>query len=540
MRVRFLSFLLALLGLGVAAPAPAQNPLEKPILLFQASSIDDMLGRAEYIAALAGQEEAAKQFIGLIKAMAGPKGLEGLDIKKPFVVYVGVSADGSQFPLGVMIPAADADTLVGALKNRIGLDPQKGDDGIYTIKNLPGVPTDLYFRFANGYAYISAPDKGALADKLLPKPEAVLAKDSALFQLTVRPDNVPDALKKLVLGQMETRMVEAKNQKSPNETPAEKQGREFGIDQFGAFFKQALFEGKALSVKLDVDPKADDLSFQIDMEALPGTDAAKWLASAKQHSSTAAGALASVGPNTLHLAAAMPDSWKAMLTKAVDDGFKESLSKAPPEAKAEVEKLLKALAPTMKAGVVDIAGALQPVGDKLNGILAIKTVQGKAIEAAIKEGYPKMPAEAKAFIGLDADSAGDNKLHELKSGPTYDPKAKRILGETSIWLAFRDDLLVVGVGPDAKDLVKAALGRPAASVTPMKLTVSVASLLAFEDNDNHRKMGQKLAEELFGSNPGGDKVTLTVEGGEVGRVRLSVKGALIRFVAKMEERKKGD
>src|SRR5262245_43643335 len=160
---------------ALAAPAAAQEP---PTVLVRVAPLDEITETAGYVAALADQEEAAKQFLGLMKALTGPKGLEGIDTKKPWGAYGDISAAALDSPVVILLPIADEETFLGALKSRFGLEPKKGGDGVYK-QEIPGAPVTAYFRFANGYVYATAQNAANIDPKAPRKPGDVLGQSGA-------------------------------------------------------------------------------------------------------------------------------------------------------------------------------------------------------------------------------------------------------------------------------------------------------------------------------------------------------------------------
>ncbi|QVL33710.1 hypothetical protein KIH39_07325 [Telmatocola sphagniphila] len=523
-----------LLGLTSSVAARAEdNPLEKPILLVQLQSIEEILNRAEYIAGLAGKEEEGKQVLGLVRSMAGAKGLEGVDIKKPFLVYAGVSSDGQTMPFAVMLPIADEASFQTMLSNRLGIEPKKDKEGILTF-SIPNVPVEVHARFANGYLYVSAPDKNNLSSKLLPKPEQILLKDSSLISVSVQPSNIPDMLKKLFLGQFETALAEAKKKKEPNETPEMHKLKEQAIDQVTASVKQFLNEAQAVRLKLDADSKTDDLSLAFEIEPLKDSALAKYAGSLKNKLSWSGAAVDSKSPIYFNMNFTLPDVLKEAVSLGMDKAMADALQKGPPEQRMEAEKIFKAVMPTLKSGIVDWAIGVQPTSDgKLTASFAIKTINGKEIEAALKEAAAKAPADVRSLVNLDAEKVGDVNLHELKVGSSLDANAKRVLGESSLWFAFKNDFLIASIGPDANKAVKAALGAQAVEAVPMKLEVGVKALVRTFEKETERKAAEKFAKEVFDQKPGSDKISLNFEGGDKIRLKFSMKGTLIKFFVKM-------
>ena len=117
---------LALLCLVAVAPAARaeDKKSDSPSLVIRVQSIDSLLDNFKYLAGLAGREEEAKQVEGLIKSVAGDKGLEGIDTKSPFGIYGSVGADGFDSSAVGMIPVADETAFLDLLE-RVNVKPEK-------------------------------------------------------------------------------------------------------------------------------------------------------------------------------------------------------------------------------------------------------------------------------------------------------------------------------------------------------------------------------------------------------------------------------
>src|SRR5262245_45522458 len=79
---------------AVAYPDSVAEQAKKPGLVVRVQSIDELLANVRYLAGLVGQEEQAKQIEGFLKSMAGPKGLEGIDTKRPIGLYGNFGPNG--------------------------------------------------------------------------------------------------------------------------------------------------------------------------------------------------------------------------------------------------------------------------------------------------------------------------------------------------------------------------------------------------------------------------------------------------------------
>src|SRR5262245_32532185 len=101
----------ALLALLVFLPAaPAQEKAKAPTLGLRLKGLDDFLADARFVAAQAGRDEEFKQAERLLQRMAGEKGLEGLDTKKPMGLYAYLGPKGVDSTAVLMLPIADQPT----------------------------------------------------------------------------------------------------------------------------------------------------------------------------------------------------------------------------------------------------------------------------------------------------------------------------------------------------------------------------------------------------------------------------------------------
>ena len=132
----FGAFLALLLAPAVSFAAPATEKSTGPTVMLRVQSVEKLLDNAEYIAALAGQEEIAKQFLGFVKALADDKkGIEGIDIKKPFALYANLAPEILNSEVILMIPIADKTAFIDLLKTRLALEI-KEEKGLYSTEAL--------------------------------------------------------------------------------------------------------------------------------------------------------------------------------------------------------------------------------------------------------------------------------------------------------------------------------------------------------------------------------------------------------------------
>src|SRR3954468_8005511 len=92
----------ALLTCGIA---PAQPKDAGPTIEVRLRSVNDLVDKFEYVAGLAGKEDAVKQVRELIKVLSAEgKGIEGIDPKRPIGAYATLAKEVETSPLIVMVP----------------------------------------------------------------------------------------------------------------------------------------------------------------------------------------------------------------------------------------------------------------------------------------------------------------------------------------------------------------------------------------------------------------------------------------------------
>ena len=88
-------------------------------------------------------------------------------------------------------------------------------------------------------------------------------------------------------------------------------------------------------------------------------------------------------------------------------------------------------------------------------------------------------------------------------------------------------------GADAPGVLQQVLGAAGKSGGPFAAEVSIARFAPLDKDKG--PAAKKVAAEVFGSDPHGDEIRVTVEGGPALRVRASMKGLVVKFGVKMNE-----
>lgn len=526
-------------------PARADDAVPTaPTLLVRLQSLDGLMANGKYIAALAGQEEAAKQFEKALPSFLGPKGLAGtgLDTTLPIGMY-GILTPGVQDSIVVvMVPVADEKSFVETINNllaRFNVTANKGNDGIYTV-GVPGLPFESYFTVADKYAYVTVRDKDPItAGKRLSAANLLKGDDNTVVSGSLRLDLIDKSLKQLALGQLENQMAAAKERKGPNETPTQTKLKVEMVDYFAKQIRSLMVDGKGIDFQATIDRKSDEIAVQLSLQAVDGTPLAtefKSLTNLPTRFAMLSGAAAQGGINV-----SVPTALRETFAAAIEDSFKQEMEKQKDAAKKEVaKKAYDALASTFKAGELDLRlGLVGPDASHHYTIVGgIKVQDADGIEKTVKELIPQIPDEkVKALITVDAETIGGVKVHKFVP-PSLDSDAKRAFGEkANALVAFPKNAAVFAFGADPNAGIKQLLtnsGKPGAPFAGEAAIGQLASL-----DDRNPEAARKIANEVFGAKPQSDIARITVDGGNALRIRGSMNAQIIKFGVKMESLKKG-
>jgi hypothetical protein len=520
---------------AVCAFAPFARAAD-PAVEVRLKSVDALLTRAEFVGGLAGKAEEAKQFAGVAKAFTTAKGLEGIDPAKEFGFYAAVTPDVVDSQLVLMVPIKDSDAFLGLFTNKLGLTPKKGDGGVYSL-DLPMVPKPIYFRFANGYAYATFGDAKHIAEAVLITPEKFFAaKTDAVLAATVHLDRIPEEMKKVVFGQAELKMAEAKAKTEAAKTPAEQLADKFAMDGVAAMGRAAIFDGKTLVVSLFLEPKSDVLGIEIALTPKPGTALAKALAENAARPSTAA---ARVKGNNLAafagLKAAIPDDMLPALGKIADALSAQAAKKAKPETKELAQAAADAALATLRSGDLDVGVAMtRPRTDLTIGVTAaLKIVKGKDLEGVIRKVAAQARANEMVFT-FDVAKFDGVALHKVEIKGDGVDNLKKITGSETIWFAIGETLTVVGTDEAA---VRSSVAAKPGPMAGLQVESALAAVMAAQVKTEPNPAVSTALKTAFGETPaaGADSIRLSIEPGESLTIKLSAKGAVVNFLRLMGE-----
>jgi hypothetical protein len=533
---------LALAVPGLPARA-AEKKADNPALVVRVNSIDALIADLRVLADEAGLGEEAKGAEGILRQFIGPQGLEGFDTKKPFALYGRLAAKIEESDLVVMVPVADEKKVMELLR-RQEVKAEKDDNDVYKV-DVPGLPfgkqAPVYFRFANGYAYVSPREAKMLAKERLLAP-AVLPGQTSMLEIVLDLDRIPEGFKDMIIGQASLRLSEAKGEKQPGEPESFYKFRVAAIDELAGQIKAVVNEGKDLTLKLGVDKETAEVVASLRFTPKPGTKLADGIADLGKGESLLANLTGPDSALNARLFLTMPQALLKPYNAFLDDAFKMGTAAAPnEEARKLHEQVFKAIGPTLRAGVLDQGISLR--GPSAKGLytavggLAVK--DGEEIDKVLHAAHPALPGPVQALIKLDAEKAAGVNIHRIsppEDKEKIDPNFKRIFGDGPGYVAVRKDALLIAAGEHALEAMKDVLGRGPKAGRVIDVEASVARLVPLSGKED----AVAVAKKVFGKKPDDDRVRLTLEGGKALELRLSAKAKLLDLVFRLEQSRKKD
>lgn len=522
---------LAVICLSVAVPLgrAADAKDAAPAFTLQIRSLDRVLEDLKYLATLAGKEEEAKQIDGFVKARMGPKGLEGIDTKRPLGMYSVLKRNVN---VG-LIPIASEEALLGLLESLNIKAAKEGDVYAVTPENLP-VP--IYLRFANGYAYVTSPSKAALDKDNLLDPATVLpAGDNHLLSAAWQLDEIPDALKQIALQQMRLRFTDEEQKKQPGETAAQRELRVQILRAIAGELTSVVKDGNRVELRLDVDRQKEAVTAEAKFTSKPGSELASEITRLGQGKSVFAGLANRHSAAGLSVHFAVSESIRKALAPAIDEGIRQGVAKEKDDAKRkQAQQFLDALKPTLKSGELDGAFELVgPTADKLYTFLGgFKLREGAAVEEQVRTLVKNLPQREQSIIKLDTESAGSTHIHRVDAQGAFDENARQTFGNNPLFVAIGPDAVWLSAGPNGLDALKNGLSLQPKAGPQFRLGLSMSRLApAIARGNKDGKQVLAAAEKSFsGSERGKDKVNITVEGGKTLTARFVLDGPVIRFL----------
>jgi hypothetical protein len=525
----------------VARSAPDTKPDKKtalPSVVLRVQSIDELLANFKYLAHIVGRDEDAKKAEDWLMAQTGPKGLEGIDTKRPLGAYAIVKEDLASSTVVVLIPISDEKSFLELLEKQAtdkNITLEKGKDGIYNV-DVPGLPTKFYFRFAHKHAYITFQDAEAIAKDVILTPAQVLPvgkeKDTVL-SLTLHIDQLPEETRKYAVSQVKARLGDLKEEKADAETKAQHELKVAVVEELTKQVVSVIEDGGALALRLNLDRKANDISLELALGAKEDSKLGGTILELGKAKSSTAGLISPDSVMNLQVNMTVPEHIRKLMGPAIDEAVTKGLSEEKDATKkALVEKGIQAILPTVKAGVLDMAVDFRGPGKDQHYTLVsgLKVSDGANAEKLLREVVKGLPENEHAKVTLDVAKEGTISIHQVEM-KDVDEDFKKTFGSTSAYVAVRSDVVFMALGEDALPALKGALKTQSKVGKPAQFEISAARLAELAGKEQPE--AAKAAAKAFGESKQGDKIRFGLESGKELKVRISMDTQVLKFFSLM-------
>ncbi len=527
--VRFAAGPVLLAGavIGFLAPGALRaQKAEKPTFVIRVASIDTLMGHVFHIAKIIGREGEVQMAESLLKNFTGGGGIEGLDPKKPWGMYGKIGPGGIDSEGVLLLPISDQKKFLAFLE-KLG---QKAEEkkGIYTL-NIDQSPFPLFFRFEKGYLWGTIRDEKSIEPASLPDTgELLSASKTGAMSLTFDFSAIPEEIKKMVVGQIEVAMSQAKEKAIEEKDPVKRKGQLVGADAAGKTIVQVLNEGGELSLKLDLEKPSNDLAIELSFAGKSGSQLARDIVNLGARKGVSGGL---VGPDSayyLGMNLGLSEKFTKLLVESYNQGVADALANEKDPKKQEMGgKVADAFRGLLSTGVLDYGADIRgpDAKGKYNIIGAIGFPDARKVESLIRELRNEIPEMAQA-IQLDVAKTDKVTIHRV----TIEPLPKEIsdiVGKTPILVGFSDEAVYFGLGSDGQKNIEKQAEKGKTASPLFAFDMHLAKLVNIFSKADPKMIA--AATKAFDGKSASDLIEVKVASGDKIVVRGSLKTQVIAF-----------
>jgi hypothetical protein len=506
----------------IAAPALAAEP----VIVVSLKSFNELTSDAQYLGKVADQPQLGEMLPGLFAQIGGGQIPKGFDSTRPIVGYVTLSPTGQPDGGALCLPVTSGKDFAAALS---AIFPDATSAGDITTYQIPGVPFPVVGKAGPKYYFLSIiPD--ALQE--LPDPEKLTTvKADIAVELALA--RIPEELKEMFLAQVEAGALQ---QNDPDASEEERQGREMGYKITLEGMRRLVLDGDRLSVGLNIDSMARNLSLNIGITSKSGTALASACTSLSKTESPFGGLISPQSIASLVLSAPMNDQSRSafqLLIAAFEKGALQAIQrndKLSDAERATGQTFFKRLSETMKSTAaldrVDQALVVSPAGaNKIQLVTIAKVAKGKELATILEDILKSDAAKPGSDLKLGVATVAGSRVHSVKMPEDQkSPFADRLAH-----FAVTPELAVVVLGGDSLAALRKVLEtKPAKTAAPIALRVKLANLLPVLPPESALP-----AEVTQGALAGGrDEVSLELTGQANGsKLRLEIQEGVLKLIA---------
>jgi hypothetical protein len=537
--------LLAALMLAPAAGRPAEPAKEQAVstVIVQMRPLDSVIEDYRYVARLIDKDhpivKMAEQFIqSELKDYT-----KGIDTTKPFGLYGSITGDkveSSDFIF--VVPITNAKNLQATF-DKLEIKVKDEGGGISSFKGkepLASANETVYYRIANGHAYLTTGDRAQLAPAKLRKPADLWdPANHSLMSMRWRFGDMSEKARNEMVEELKKSAKKELETKKPGESEEDYRGRVEFAKVFEEWAERVLREGQDFSYDFDIDRKANDTSIALALSAKPKTVLAERFAEWGRRKHPAGALVTEDSAASLVFNFLLSDETRRAYTASIrKDIEKKQKEEKDPAQRALLEGVWKTVEPAFNdMEILQWAGSLRgpTKGGKYTAVLGIGLRDGRAVNKLIRE-MAKSPPDPKVKIVLDVDRVGEVAIHRLETQGAEELERK-LFGGGKTYIAATAKAAFLTKGDGSLEAIKAAIAAKPREVPLLQAAVGLhrlTPLFAAEYPD-----AAKAFEKVFAEGKGNDTIRLSLEGGASLRFRVGISldavAALVKGVKSLGE-----
>ena len=523
------TFLAVVLFATTTTPIFAQAAkTDGPAITVQAQPLGKLLADIKLIAQKVGGADAVKTFDEKLEDALGEKGFTGIDLTRLFGGYVIQKDDLENIGGVVMVPVTNEKDFLALLK-RMKVDAELVKDGKGLYELTPPDDANLgdksvRMRFKNGYAYvgINLEDAELAAEKLLAVKDVITPGETATLAYRTYLQRYSKELKEKALAQTEQLGGVMNAFPIP-------EGLKDGLGDILKYVKRVnevqYKEGDVYAVKLNVDPKSLELSVEMGLTGLKGTQLAKDIADHKPTTNRFAGLVTdqSAAAFKIQMPLFAPEI-RSLVEALIKEGFKAAESDVPKKVKPVANEVLQGLLRTVKSGDFDIAAAVigPDAKGKFGASIGLSFEDPTGLEKELRKLHNSEPEENKKLVTLDVAKVGDVSIHNAILRTFAIPQVKAVLGEgASFYFAFTPKGIYLTLGKDSLERIKTAIKMEPAPAGVLDVAINPKRLQKLVESIN-AEAAKQLGDTLGIEDELRSVFAISVEGGNEMKIRMVV------------------
>jgi hypothetical protein len=469
-------------GLVIAAALLYPQPGQAQIVTATGRSVEELLTDFRYLAPFVGQAKLAQTVDRFLKDRTGALALKGVDMKRPvalFGYWPEKVTDLWSFDLHevYLVPVTDDKQFLDLLK-RLGCKPRPAERPLVHL-TVPG-GTELYLRFAHGYAFACEKPDVALLKGQLADPASVLAAGARQGALTatLHVNRFPREYRQVIERTFKP-FVEMFDQLAgpdrmkPQETEAEYQQRLEDMKRlksiprmFSTFVTSLIEQVQELTLRVDVDRSKDHCGLDLVLVPRPNSTIAAFAnhvaACRTRFRPLTRGALFSVLiniPPPPREGKFKPPRLRPAELARVPPLLPDQI---PPRYWEAAMQAFGIVITTLAVDGVDFCFAIREPGPKepLPSVGGLKIQEGRKLDHLLRDLYKNLSAGEKHDLPVQWNHARHARA-----------KIHKLVGEEENYLAIRDDVVFFADGKKGLTFVREALDHfdkaPSPQPTPL-------------------------------------------------------------------------